>query len=175
MSLPAWREEAIAKHHDRQAFDCGDRELNEFLRRYARQSHEQGSAKTFVAVDTASTSRVLGFYAIAPSAIAHGSVPAAMTKGLARHEVPAFKLARLAVDISVAGQGFGGQLLLAAAYRCLRIAQEGGGVLMLIDAKNERAAAWYSRFGAVEIAERPLTLAAPLATFAAALKAHGHR
>jgi GNAT superfamily N-acetyltransferase len=174
MSLPDWREEPIAKQHDRKGFDCGDSALNDFLSRYARQSHEQGSAKTFVAVDITNGARILGFYSIAPSAIAHDVVPAALTKGLARHEVPAFKLARLAVDVSIAGQGLGGQLLLSAARRCLRVASEGGGVLMLIDAKNERAAAWYARFGAEPVVSRPLTLVAPLATFAAALKAHGH-
>ena len=44
----AWHEEPIGKKHDREAFDCGDEALNEFLRRYARKSHELGGAKTFL-------------------------------------------------------------------------------------------------------------------------------
>ena len=51
MTALAWHEEAIARHHDRKAFDCGDAELNAFLVRYARQSHEKGGAKTFLAID----------------------------------------------------------------------------------------------------------------------------
>jgi len=51
-----------------------------------------------------------------------------LTKGLAQHEVSGFRLARLATDLSVAGQGLGGQLLAAAALRCLRVAAEGGGL-----------------------------------------------
>ena len=47
-------EEAITRKHDRAAFDCGDAALNEFLLRYARQSHDQGAAKTFLAIDDAS-------------------------------------------------------------------------------------------------------------------------
>ena len=49
MTIPPWHEEPIAKWHNRKAFDCGDAALNEFLRRYARQAHDHGGAKTFLA------------------------------------------------------------------------------------------------------------------------------
>jgi hypothetical protein len=173
MTLPDWREEPISKAHNRQAFDCGDAAMNDFLRRYARQSHEQNASKTFCAIDAAVPNRILGFYTITPSAVARDDVPAAMTKGLAQHEVSGFKLARIATDVAVAGEGFGGQLLLAAALRCLRIAAEAGGVLLIIDAKSERAAQWYASYGAEALHGRPLTLVMPLATFAPDFKAKG--
>jgi GNAT superfamily N-acetyltransferase len=173
LTLPNWREEAIAKAHDRQSFNCGDAAMNNFLRRYARQSHEQNASKTFCAVDTARPGHILGFYTITPSAVAHEDVPAAMAKGLAHHEVAGFKLARIATDVSVAGQGLGGQLLATAALRCLRIAAEAGGVLLIIDAKSERAARWYASYGAEPLQGKPLTLVMPLATFAADLRTKG--
>ncbi|TPJ73403.1 GNAT family N-acetyltransferase [Mesorhizobium sp. B2-6-2] len=173
MTLPGWHEEPISKSHDRASFDCGDEQMNDFLRRFARQSHEQNASKTFCAVDSTNPSRVFGFYTIAPSAVAHEQVPAALTKGLARHEVSGFKLARLAADLSVAGQRLGGQLLAAAALRCLRVAAEGGGLLLIIDAKCERAANWYRGYGAEPLSAMPLTLVMPLATFAADLRAKG--
>ena len=173
MTLPAWKEEAIAKSHDRQSFDCGDAALNDFFRRYARQSHEQNASKTFCAIDISTPNRVLGFYTVAPSAVAHETVPPSMTRGLAQHEVSGFKLARIATDITVAGRGLGGQILAAAALRCLRIASEAGGVLLIIDAKGERAAQWYASYGAEPLRDRPLTLVMPLATFAADLRARG--
>lgn len=173
MTLPAWHEEPIAKSHHRQAFDCGDAQMNEFLHRYARQSHEQNALKTFCAIADAEPRRILGFYTIAPSAVAHQEVPETMTKGLARHDVAGFKLARIATDLTVAGQGLGGLLLAAAALRCLRIAGEVGGVLLVIDAKNERAANWYTSYGAEPLRGKPLTLVMPLATFADSLQARG--
>lgn len=173
MTLPAWKEEAIAKSHDRQSFDCGDPAMNDFLRRYARQSHEQNASKTFCAIDVATPNRVLGFYTIAPSVVAHEVVPASMTKGLAQHEVSGFKLAPIATDVTVAGQGLGGQLLAAVALRCLRIAAEAGGVLLIVDAKDERAAQWYAGYGPEPLEDRPLTLVMPLVAFAADLKAKG--
>lgn len=172
--LPPWHEEAIAKSHDRKAFDCGDPEMNIFLQRFARQGHEQNAVKTFCAIADNPPHRVLGFYSLAPAAIEHDVIPVSMTKGLARHNVPGFLLARLAVDKSVAGRGLGGQLLLAAALRCIRVTGEVGGVLMIIDAKNDRAARWYAGYGAEALSDRPWTLVVPLAAFAAALRASGH-
>ena len=51
----------------RDEFDCGDEDMNRFLRRYARQGHEQHSAMTFCAIDDANPGRVLGFYTLTPA------------------------------------------------------------------------------------------------------------
>lgn len=173
MSLPDWREEPIAKKHDRASFDCGEPALNEFLRRHARQSHDKGAAKTFVAVSQSDGRTILGFYSLCPASLEYARTPDILRKGLARHEVPVFRLARLAVNRSHQGHGLGGQLLLAAGRRCLLAAAEIGGVAILIDAKNERAAAWYASHGAVRLTEAPSSLLLPLATVQAALESAG--
>jgi hypothetical protein len=67
-----------------------------------------------------------------------------------------------------------GQPLAAAAHRCLRVAAEVGGVILIIDAKSERVAAWYAICDAVPLADKPLTLVMALATFGTDLKAGGH-
>lgn len=59
-----------------------------------------------------------------------------------------YRLARLAVDLPLQRQGLGGQLLFAAGRRSLFVATQAGGVALLIDAKDARAAAWYSSYGA---------------------------
>jgi len=172
MRLPGWHEEPIEKRHDRAAFDCGDADLNTFLVRHARQSHEKGGAKTFLAIDDGN-SKILGFYSLSPASIAYERTPEVVKRGLARHEVPVFRLGRLAVDISVQGHGLGGQLLLAAGRRCLRVAAEAGGVALLIDAKNEGVAGWYANYGAVALQDAPLSLLLPFKTIHAALAAAG--
>jgi len=173
MSIPAWHEEPIAKEHDRKSFDCGDSSMNEFFQRYARQSHESGAAKTFLAIDNADRKTILGFYSLAPGALAYADTPETVRRGLARHDVPGFRLARIATDVRWQGQGLGGQLLASAARRCLRVAAEVGGLVLIIDAKNNRAARWYTKYGAVPLSNKPLTLVMPLATFSAGLKAAG--
>lgn len=175
MTIPAWHEEPIAKHHDRKAFDCGDAAMNEFLHRYARQSHDAGGAKTFLAINNADNTTVLGFYSLAPGALAYADTPEIVRRGLARHDVPGFRLARLATQFKLQGNGLGGQLLAAAGRRCLRAAANGGGVILIIDAKNDHAANWCAAYGAVLLANTPLTLVMSLVTFATGLKATGRR
>ncbi|MBI3679385.1 MAG: GNAT family N-acetyltransferase [Acidobacteria bacterium] len=172
MTVAAWHEEPIHKKHDRETFDCGEEALNEFLRRYARKSHELGGAKTFLAIDDANKT-ILGFYSLSPASVEYARTPEIVRRGLARHDVPGFRLARLAVDRRAQGHGLGGQLLLAAGKRCLLASAEVGGVLLVIDAKNDRVAGWYARFGAVPLLDAPLTLLLPLATIEAALKTAG--
>ena len=173
MKLPAWHEEPIGKRHARDSFDCGDDALNDFLRRYARQNHQLGGAKTFLAIDDADNKTILGFYTLSPASIAYARTPEAVRRGLARHDVPGFRLARLAVDRGMQGRGFGGQLLLAAGRRCVLASAEVGGVVLVIDAKNERVAGWYARYGAVPLLDAPLSLLLPLATIEVALKEAG--
>jgi hypothetical protein len=43
-------------------------------------------------------------------------------------------------------------------------------VVLVIDAKNERVAGWYARYGAMPRLDAPLSLLLPLATIEAALK-----
>src|SRR5262249_49488668 len=147
MAIPPWREEPIAKRHDRAAFDCGDHALNEFLNRHARQNHERGAAKTFLAIAESDGKTVLGFYSLSPASIEYARTPDLLRKGLARHDVPVFRLARLAVRQDLQGQGLGGHLLLLAGRRCILAAVEVGGIALLIDAKNDRVANWYASYG----------------------------
>jgi GNAT superfamily N-acetyltransferase len=170
--VTAWHEEPIHKKHDREAFDCGEEALNEFLRRYARKSHDMGGAKTFLAIDDVDKA-ILGFYSLSPASVDYARTPEIVRRGLARHDVPGFRLARLAVERKFQGRGLGGQLLLAAGRRCIAASAEVGGVVLVIDAKNERVARWYASYGAVPLLDAPLSLLLPLTTIEAALRKVG--
>jgi GNAT superfamily N-acetyltransferase len=169
MTALSWEETPLSKHHDRAAFDCDDTDLNLYLQRYARQNHESGGAKCFVAVPPDAPGRILGFYTPSPASLEYSRAPALVKKGLARYDVPVFRLGRLAVDKNVQGRGLGGALLLRAADRCIRVATEVGGVGLFIDAKNDRVAQWYAGYGAVALLDAPLSLVLPLAVAADAI------
>jgi GNAT superfamily N-acetyltransferase len=173
MTIPLWHEEPISKRHNREAFDCGDAALNDFLRRHARQAHDRGGAKTFLAVRDDDPSLVLGFYSVSPASVEFSKTPDVVKRGLARHDVPVFRLGRLAVDKSMQGRGLGGQLLLSAGRRCLRASLEVGGVALLIDAKNEGVARWYAGYGALPLLDAPLSLLLPMATIRMVLESAG--
>ena len=63
--------------------------------------------------------------------------------------------------------------MLFRSRRCLWAASQVGGVVLVIDAKNERVAEWYAGYGAVPLLDAPLTLLLPLATVEAALRKAG--
>jgi GNAT superfamily N-acetyltransferase len=173
MTLPGWHEEPTARKHDRKTFDCGDADLNDFLHRYARQSHDLGAAKTILAIDDVDGNTILGFYSLAPASLSYARTPETLRRGLARHDVPGFRLARIATHVNLQGRGLGGQFIAAAGRRCLRAAAEVGGVILIIDAKNDRAAKWYAGYGAVPLLDAPLTLVMALASLETELKEAG--
>ncbi len=149
-------------------FDCGIDSLNTYLQRYARQNHVGGGAKTFVATRETDPARILGYYSISPGEIEFASAPTAISQGLGHYDVPVFRLARLAVDRSVQGLGYGSALLALAATRALQVRELVGGIALAIDAIDAQAAAWYERHGALRLVDDPLKLVLPLATIATA-------
>jgi GNAT superfamily N-acetyltransferase len=162
MTAVTWEESPLGRHHDRKAFDCGDADLNDYFHRYARQNHDSGGAKCFVATTSDSPSRILGFYTLSPASLGFARVPELVRKGLGRYDVPVFKLGCLAIDGAMQGRGLGSALVLRAADRCMRVAVEVGGVALLIDAKGDGIAVWYERLGAVRLPDTPLSLILPL-------------
>ncbi len=115
-------------------------------------------------------SSILGYYSIAPGSVDFGDVPQDLTKRFPRYPIPVFLLARLAVHRDLQGQGLGSELFFAAGRRCLRAANEVGGFALLIDAKDEAAAKWYERLGAITLLDSELRLIMPLATISQALE-----
>lgn len=171
MTIGTWREEPVSKAHDRKGFDCGQPDLNDYLARHARQAHESGAAKTYVAIDAGDGVTVLGFYTLSPAQVEFSLMPAAARPaGAGRHPIGGFRLARLAISRAYQRRGLGGQLLIAAAQRCIQVSAQVGGTMLLIDAKDRRAAEWYRSYGALELPNAPLSLVLPYAVFIEALR-----
>jgi GNAT superfamily N-acetyltransferase len=172
--LPDWYEEAIAKQHDRKGFDCGVDALNLFLAKYARQAHESGASKTYVASDRNDSTTIHGFYTLSPAHIDCHIVPAtARPSGGGNHPIGGFRLGRLATSKNLHRKGLGGELLISAARRCILASQQVGGTLLLIDAKDQQAANWYKAYGALPIPQAPLSLVLPYSTIIQAMQQAG--
>lgn len=158
---------AIREEHRREEFDCGVEALNTYLRRYARQNHEKNIARTYVAVDEAK--QVLGYYSLASASIEFESLPADYVKRLPKYPVPAVRIARLAVSKEAQGKGLGERLLVDALKRILAVSAEVGVHVILVDAKNDKARAFYQRYGFGELYDESTTLFMPLETVRALL------
>jgi len=150
--------ELLAKHHERNQFDCGEIALDEYLRRLARQHADAKISRTYVASDGA---RILAYYSLAMSAIRRDQLPPAHHKRFPNFPVPVARLVRLAVDQSQQGKGLGKLLLLDALHRCHRLSTEIGSVGVVVDAKNVSAHSFYRLMNFEEFPDTPLTLWLP--------------
>ncbi|MEK6773901.1 MAG: GNAT family N-acetyltransferase [Bdellovibrionota bacterium] len=156
----------IDKSFDRDSFDCGSLELNNFLKTKARQNQSAGFNKTFVAVASGNKNKsVLGYYSLSMGEIDLTSLPENLVKKLPRHPVPVARMGRLAVDNSIQGQGLG-KLLMVDAMKRVQTASELIGVYaFLVDAKDDSAKNFYLKYGFTPLIDEPMTLFLPLTNF----------
>jgi GNAT superfamily N-acetyltransferase len=152
--------ELLARNHDRRNFTCGVEALDVYLKRFARQHAEANISRTYVA---ASNAAIVGFYSLAMSGIRRDNLPAKSAARFPNFPLPAARLARLAVALDRQGQGLGELLLADALQRCLFIAESIGMIGVIVDAKDERARAWYKRYEFESLPDAPLTLWLPAA------------
>ena len=147
----------LAGDHDRQGFDCGRQELNDWLRQVARQHQDKGLSKTFVAVREEAPIRICGYYALTLAELENRHLPEAWRKKLPRR-VPGVRLGRLAVDKQYQSKGLAELLLVDALTRARRIYAEAGGIGLFVDALDEQAAGDYLNFGFKASPDNPLLL-----------------
>lgn len=141
-----WQIVTLTKSHRRDSFDCGDDELNEYLRKFARQNSDKGFGRTYVAV-LPDERVVRGYYSLTSSAVACETLPENARNKLPRYPVPTALISRLAVDTSTQGQGLGQELLMDSIYRVLQVADEIGIYAIEVDAKDNAARSFYGKYG----------------------------
>lgn len=147
--------ELLHKKHDRGRFDCGEPSLNEWLQRMALQQQAKNYARTRVIVDTGEPVRILGYYALLPAQVDTSQFPRA--RKLPKR-LPCLLLGRLAVDLAAQGRRIGELLLVDAIERTYRSIGEIGGAGLYADALNDRATAFYTRYGFQPMQDDPRRL-----------------
>jgi GNAT superfamily N-acetyltransferase len=139
---------ALREGADRARFRSGDLDLDRFLHRFAGQNqfrHYLGV--TYVAAEEG---RILGFATVAPGHVEIDDLPARARKKLSRYPLPVLRLARLAVDQAVRGQGLGRRLLRFVLELALQMARKYGCIGVCVDAKPG-AVDFYKQYGFVSI------------------------
>lgn len=159
-----WNFVPIDKKYQRDSFDCGYPILNDYLKKYARQNHNKGVAKTFVAIPVSGTLKIDGYYTVSASTIEYESLPESYQRGMPAYPIPAMLIGRLAVDNSVKVQGLGGELLADALYRGVRASVEIGIYAVRVDAINFQAKEFYLRYEFIPFQDQELSLFLPMAT-----------
>jgi predicted GNAT family N-acyltransferase len=161
---PPWRIVALeSAAHDRSAFACGAPALDRYIREHGAQDVKRDVARVFVALE-GETAIVRGYYSLSAASLQRDSLPAEQAKRLPRYPVPAALLGRLAVDERTKGKGLGAFLLMDALNRLLLATQTLAIHALVVDAKDEAAAAFYRKYGFIAFPENARRLFLPMAT-----------
>jgi len=155
--------EMLTRDHNREGFDCGNNDLNGYLRNTAHQHSEKGISRTFVMVDNEKSSEIIGFFTLAFCEILVEKLPRKYAKKYPTR-APAAKLARLAVSRHMQKKGFGAHMMLDAMDRIWRISENLGIMGFFVDAKDNEAVLFYRQFGFIALPDNPFELFLPLAT-----------
>lgn len=161
MTAAPFRVAALEGHHDRTRFKSGSEALDRYFHRQVSQDLRRRVIACFIAL--AGDDRIAGYYTLASASLLLADLPLSLQKKLPRYPtVPAVRLGRLAVDHAFKGQGLGAALLADALARALR--SDIAAYALVVDAKDDTAAAFYQHHGFIRLPEQALTLFLPLAS-----------
>lgn len=159
MSGATFRIVALAADHDRRPFDSGCVALDRYFQRQVTQDIRRRVTACFVALTQ--ERRIAGYYTLASASLRLSELPAETAKKLPRYpSIPAVRLGRLAVHRAFHGQGLGGALLADALKRAARA--EIAAFALIVETKDEQAAAFYQHHGLIALPDSPHTLFLPL-------------
>ncbi|MGH3822173.1 MAG: hypothetical protein ACRDRA_04935 [Pseudonocardiaceae bacterium] len=159
--MTTWASGRLNERSDLSRFDCGVPSLNQWLSGRAREAQVRGTAATYVWT-ALGTGLVVAYYAIAPHQVLREQVSSAMAGGVT--VIPAYLLARLALDVTLHGQGLGAELLHDAMDRIVTAADTASGRLIVVDAIDETAAAFYRHHNVHPVRDNPHRLVLTLST-----------
>jgi GNAT superfamily N-acetyltransferase len=142
----------LSTDHDRDSFSCGVENLDRYLRTQASQDVRRKANGVFILAEAANPRQVLGYYTLCATALPQGDVPPAARKHIPRYPlVSATLIGRLAVLTERQGQRLGAILLADAVQRAYTSASTIGSSMLVVDALDERATAFYQGNGFVRL------------------------
>ncbi len=149
--------------HDLTMFDCGNDELNVFLKSYATTWSTWDIGRTFVATSSPDETRVVGFYTL----VMAGVNTASLVDRLGVPFIPVVFLDRLAVDKAFQGQSIGGHLLVDALVRAYRTSRgEIAAYAVYVEALDDSARSFYLHYGFTQLDDDPHHLFITMKTIA---------
>ena len=142
------RIQAIGAHHGRGGFGCGVESLDRYLKTQASQDVRRKANAVFVLIAAERATEILGYFTLCATSLEQGDVPETARKHVPRYPlVSATLLGRLAISSTMQGKGLGGILLAHALRKAYASADTVGSSMVVVDAIDERAVAFYAAHG----------------------------
>lgn len=149
-----WAKEFVVLNksiHDRASFDCGEAELDEFIKDYASRHMEANISTTMVLPASEALANgkypICAFYTITPSSIERENLPKSLREKLPYYPVPVFLIAQMAVHSHCKGQGLGKITLIKALEYLWDINKSFKAYAVIVDCINEGVKTFYAKYG----------------------------
>ncbi len=134
--------------HDRTGFSCGVESIDRWFKNSISKNIKNDRVRVWCAVNDDGV--LVGFYALSAYSILPEHAGNIAIPG-ERHEVPMIYLSLLGVDKTQQGQGVGGDLLMHAIRKCIKVSNDIGVVAILLDVRKDddfdNRARFYNRYG----------------------------
>jgi GNAT superfamily N-acetyltransferase len=166
--MPDFESARLDDDHVLEGFDCGKGSLNTWLIEQARRADISGLAHVYVWTPLGEP-KVCAYFAICPTEVVRDEdgLTRSMSGGYSR--IPGYLIARLALDRSLSGGGYGEQLLIDAISKAVAASEIGGGRLIVVDALDDEAQRFYEHFDFAPVKNREHRLVMKVATASKAL------
>ena len=143
---------ALEAGQDLSGFGCGNSELDRWLTDHALASQKADLARTYLVM---TADAVAGYVSLTTGSIRPEAAPRRYGRGMPRYPIPTILVARLAVDRRYQRQGLGSRLLAEALRLAVAASDTAAARLVVVDAIDEHAAAFYRRWGFIDVPESP--------------------
>lgn len=155
--------EPLAERHHVGRFECGKPELDLWLRNSAAHAERLRSCRTFVWHGDDDV--VVAYFSLASHLLVREDL-GKIGRG-SPDQVPAVLLARLALEQSLHGCGYGGALVADALQRLVWASENVAVKFVVVDAVDNAAALFYERHGFLRIPNDPHRLVRKMSRIAA--------
>ena len=146
--------------HDRQSFDCGNEELNKYIKEIARQDIINGITQVYVFVEQHdhAPKKIYGYFTLNAFLILTEDIISVEKKVTSKYPtIPAILIGRLAKERD---QNLikGSEILFTALYKAKAISKEIGAAYVIVHAIDDKAIDFYQKYGFDKVPSKESTL-----------------
>jgi GNAT superfamily N-acetyltransferase len=153
--------------HDRAAFSCGNATLDRYIREQASQNVKRGLASVFVLAPKDAPKTIAAYYTLSSRELKVEQLPTEVAKKAGKYGyVGVTLLGRMAVDEKYKSKGLGALALINALEKSLIASREVASWAVFVEAIDDAAAAFYRKYGLIELPEDRRKLFLPMKTIA---------
>lgn len=158
------------KKHDRTAFSCGIRQIDNFFQQTANRQEKADNLRTFVMVTP--HGEVIGFYATNAHAVDYQDLPSKYARTRPGHgSIPAVYISMIGVDEKYQGKGEGGVLLTDCLERLYYASLSIGIAVVMLDVFDcgdstlvQKRISLYQSYGFEQLTANELRMYIPMKT-----------